>query len=96
MLFPFFSSPVMHAADSGATSAAIKCLLAYTHGLEDCQIDVEIVDGVMTLTGSASSEGAARHATAIAAHFTSKQVACGVRVIASTSPHIQNSRETIE
>ena len=81
MLFPQFSSTFTSAPDSGATSAAIKCLLAYSHKLEDCQIDVEIVDGVVMLTGMASSEVAARDATSIAADFTSKQVICGLHVV---------------
>jgi osmotically-inducible protein OsmY len=84
MLFPLFSNAVTPAADSGATRAAIKCLLAYTHGLEDCQIDVEVVDGIMTLTGTAPSEEAARAASAIAADFMSGRVACSIQVLASS------------
>ena len=65
---------------SSATCAAIKCLLAYTHGLEHCRIDVEIVDGVIVLTGMASSYGAARDACVIAADFSSTRVVCDLLV----------------
>lgn len=82
MLFPLFTSAPL-APDSVAAGAAIKCLLAYTHGLEDCVIDVEITDGLVILTGTASSEPAARHATSIAANFTSCRVICTLRI---TSP----------
>ena len=67
-------------ADPVATTEAIRCLLAYTHGLEGCQIDVEIVEGATMLTGTASSEEATRVATAIAADFTSRPVVCGLQV----------------
>jgi osmotically-inducible protein OsmY len=81
MLFPLFSSVVTPAADFGATSAAIKCLLAYTSGLEDCQIDVEVIDGTIKLTGTAPSQEAAHAATALAADFRSGRVTCSIQVI---------------
>lgn len=83
MLFPLFSSAVLPTAHLGAASATLQCLLANTLGLEDCQIDVEIVNGVIILTGTAGSDAAARHAAAVAADFTSKRVVCGLQVIAS-------------
>ncbi|MDM9646836.1 BON domain-containing protein [Rhizobium sp. S163] len=67
-------------ADPIATTEAIRCLLTYTHGLEDCLIDVEMVDGTIMLTGTASSEEAASTATSIAADFTSKPVLCSLQV----------------
>jgi len=79
MLFQSFAS-VATAADPIASSEAIRCLLAYTYGLEDCQIKVEVVDGAIMLTGMASSEEATCVATSIAADFTSKQVICGLQV----------------
>jgi osmotically-inducible protein OsmY len=79
MLFQSFAS-VTTAVDPIATTEAIRCLLAYTHGLEDCVIDVDVVDGAIMLTGTASSEEAALIATSIAADFTSKQVLCGLQV----------------
>lgn len=79
MLFPLFTSAAP-AADSVAAGAAIKCLLAYTHGLEDCLIDVEIADGVVMLTGTVSSQQAACDATSIAADFTSQPVICNLQV----------------
>ncbi len=84
MLFPLFTSAPL-APDSVAACAAIKCLLAYTHGLEDCAIDVEITDGVVILTGMASSEPAARHATSIAANFTSSRVICTLQITSPSS-----------
>ena len=79
MLFQPFASAAT-AVDPVATTEAIRCLMAYTHGLEDCLIDVEIVDGKILLTGTVSSEEAARIATSIAADFTSKPVLCGLLV----------------
>ncbi|MFS2155597.1 MULTISPECIES: hypothetical protein [unclassified Rhizobium] len=79
MLFQSFASAAT-VADHISTIEAIKCVLAYTHGLEDCQIEVEVVDGSIMLAGTASSEEAACVASAIAADFTSKPVLCGLRV----------------
>lgn len=79
MLFQSFASAAT-VVDPIATTEAIRCLLAYTHGLENCQIDVEVVDGAIMLTGTASSEEAASVATSIAADFTSKPVLCGLQV----------------
>jgi len=83
MLFSLFTSAPVE-PDPVATNAAVKCLLAYTHGLEDCQIDVETVDGVIMLTGTASSEDAARIATSIASDFASKPVISGLQLAAAS------------
>lgn len=85
MLFPLFSSAVLPATHLGGASAPnecvlVKCLLANTLGLEDCRIDVEIVNGVIILSGKSTSEAAVRHAAAVATDFTSKQVVSGVQV----------------
>jgi osmotically-inducible protein OsmY len=84
MLFQSFASAAS-AADPIASTQAIKCLLAYTDGLEDCLMDVEIVDGAVMLKGKASSEEAARMATSIAADFTSKPVLCGLQVAVTSN-----------
>lgn len=64
MLFqPFANAATI--GDPIATTEAIRCLLTYTHGLEDCLIDVEVFDGAIMLTGTASSEEAARVATSM-------------------------------
>lgn len=79
MFFPSFTSAAT-TADPISTIEAIKCVLAYTHGLEDCQIEVEVVDGSIMLAGTASSEEAACAASAIAADLTSRPLLCGLRV----------------
>lgn len=79
MLFHSFANAAK-AVDPIGTTEAIRCLLVYTHGLEDCQINVEVVDGAIMLIGTASSEQAARVATSIAIDFTSKPVLCGLKV----------------
>jgi osmotically-inducible protein OsmY len=84
MLFSLFNSAPLAPA-SVAASAAIKCLLAYTHGLEDCLIDVEVADGVVTLTGTASSEPMARHAASIAANFTASRVICSLQITSQSA-----------
>ncbi|MFK0332891.1 BON domain-containing protein [Rhizobium sp. 2MFCol3.1] len=85
MLFPLFTSAAT-AANSIAAGAAIKCLLAYTHGFEDCLIDVEIAQGVVMLTGTASSQQAARNAISLAADFTSMPVICNLRIASVSQP----------
>jgi len=79
MLFPLFTSAAT-AVESVAADAAIKCLLAYTHGLEDCLIDVKTADGVVILTGTVSSQQAAHDASSLAADFTSKPVICNLQI----------------
>ena len=79
MLFSLFTSTPV-ASDPTATNAAVKCLLAYTHGLEDCLIDVDTADGVVILTGTVSSQQAAHDASSLAADFTSKPVICNLQI----------------
>ncbi len=80
MLFPLFSNAVMPTFEPCSAGAAIKCLLAYTHGLEDCQIEVETLDTMIVLSGQAPSETAIRMAIAIAADISSKPVICSMQV----------------
>lgn len=80
MLFPLFSNAVMPTFEPCSTGATIKCLLTYTHGLEDCQIEVESLDNMIVLSGQASSETAIRMAIAIAADISSKPVICRMQV----------------
>lgn len=74
MFIPLQSPLSLSFPEHVATSAALKCLLAYTYGLEDCRIDAEVSDGGIVLTGNAPCPAAAKMATKIAAEFTSKPV----------------------
>jgi hypothetical protein len=74
MLFPVPSTPANLSLDHCATRAAIKSLLAYAHGLEDCQIDVEVCFGTIMLTGKASSVAAVDKAIRIASDVSSRPV----------------------
>ncbi|SCX33118.1 BON domain-containing protein [Agrobacterium rosae] len=74
MFFPVVSAPSAPSSGQCATSAAIKSLLAYAHGLEDCQIDVEVSFGIVTLTGKASCNAAVDKAIGIAADVSSRPV----------------------
>jgi 2-keto-4-pentenoate hydratase len=46
-------------------------LFAYSRELENCQIEVEVADGVIILTGSATCDAAVRKAVGIATDLTS-------------------------
>ncbi|XUY26300.1 BON domain-containing protein [Agrobacterium sp. rho-8.1] len=74
MFFPVFSPSSDASSGQCATSAAIKSLLAYAHGLEDCQIDVEVSSGIVTLTGKATCVAAVDKAIGIAADISSMPV----------------------
>ncbi len=80
MLFPVFSPPSESSSGQCATSAAIKSLLAYAHGLEDCQIDVEVSAGIVTLTGNAPCAAAVDKAIEIAADVSSRPVFADIDV----------------
>jgi FixJ family two-component response regulator len=49
-------------------------LIAYAQGLEGCQIDVEVSQGIVMLTGHASCDAAVDKAIGIAADFSSMPV----------------------
>ncbi|NTE89265.1 BON domain-containing protein [Agrobacterium rubi] len=74
MFFPVFSPATESSSGQCATSAAIKSLLAYAHGLEDCQIDVEVSSGIVMLTGKANCIAAVDTAIGIAADVSSRPV----------------------
>ncbi|WP_320199781.1 BON domain-containing protein [Agrobacterium sp. rho-13.3] len=74
MLFPVLSTHTESTSGHYATGAAIKSLLAYAHGLEDCQIDVEVSFGIVMLTGKASSVAAVDKAIQIASDISSRPV----------------------
>ncbi len=74
MFFPVFSAPSAPSSGQCATSAAIKSLLAYAQGLEDCQIDVEVTSDIVMLTGKASCNAAVDKAIGIAADVSSRLV----------------------
>ncbi|NTF32877.1 BON domain-containing protein [Rhizobium skierniewicense] len=80
MFFPVFSPSSETSSGQCATSAAIKSLLAYAHGLEDCQIDVEVSSGIVTLTGSATCVAAVDKAIGIAADISSGPVFADIDV----------------
>lgn len=80
MLFPLHPATTTISADYCGAGAALSALLAYTHGLEDCQIEVEIAGGDIMLNGVASSERAAREAVAIATEFAAAKIICNLQV----------------
>lgn len=80
MLFPSYPGTANISADCCGTGAALNALLAYTHGLEDCQIEVEIAGGNILLNGVASSETAVGEAVAIATEFARAKVICNLQV----------------
>lgn len=86
MLFLPYTAPMATSSGNYATSAAIKCLLAYTYGLEDCNIEVEVSDGEVMLTGQASCDAAVATAVEIAAELTWKPVHSAIEVISASPP----------
>jgi hypothetical protein len=52
MLLLSFSAQMAPSPNHCATSAALRCLFAYSRELENCQIGVEVADGVIILTGT--------------------------------------------
>ncbi|MDW5317075.1 BON domain-containing protein [Rhizobium sp. PL01] len=85
MLLLPFSAQLAPFPNHCATSAALRCLFAYSRELEDSQIEVEVADGVIILTGSAPCDAAVRKAVGIATDLTSKPVLNHIQVKA-TSP----------
>lgn len=71
MLLLSFSAQMAPSPNHCATSAALRCLFAYSRELENCQIEVEVADGVIILTGSAPCDAAVRKAVGIATDLTS-------------------------
>jgi osmotically-inducible protein OsmY len=80
MLFPLYPGTANASADYCGAGAALSAVLAYTHGLEDCQIEVEIAGGDIFINGVASSERAALEAVAIATDFAPGKVICNLQV----------------
>ncbi len=80
MLFPVFSPPGEPSSGHCATCAAIRSLIAYAKGLEDCQIEVEVSQGIVTLAGYASCDAAVEKAIGIAADFSSMPVHSTINV----------------
>ena len=81
MLFPVLSTPLM-TPDFGSTEATIKCVLAYTYGLEDCRIDVTLCEGTVILTGTAPSTEAVKMAIGVAADLCSRPVVSDIVITA--------------
>ena len=83
MLLLSFSAQMAPAPNHCATSAALRCLFAYSRELDDCQIEVEVADGVVILTGSAPCDAAVCKAIGIATDLTSKPVLSHIEVTAT-------------
>ncbi|MBO9101335.1 MULTISPECIES: BON domain-containing protein [unclassified Rhizobium] len=74
MMFLPYPALAVSASSDCSTRIAIECLLAYTFGHEDCEIEVEVSNGCVTLSGRAHSQSAAARAVEVAGEFTHKAV----------------------
>lgn len=84
MLLLSFSAQMAPSPNHCATSAALRCLFAYTRELENCQIGVEVADGVIILTGSAPCDAAVRKAVGIATDLTSMPALSHIQLTATS------------
>ncbi|MCZ3376585.1 BON domain-containing protein [Rhizobium sp. AG207R] len=76
-----------------ATCAAIRCLIAYAEGLEDCHIDVAAIEGAIVLSGVSSNDEARQRAIAIAAEYDRTRIVSSITLRADRDP---SSRPQIE
>ncbi|MBN8952625.1 MULTISPECIES: BON domain-containing protein [unclassified Rhizobium] len=74
MLFLARFSSLTTSSDRYATCAAIRCLIAYAEGLEDCRIDVSVTEGAIVLSGSAASDQARQRAISIAGEYAGTRI----------------------
>lgn len=95
MLFLAKLSSLTTSSDSLATCAAIRCLIAYADGLEDCRIDVAAADDAILLSGVASSDQARQRAIFIAGDYAGTRIISNIVVQAeqglSSQPEIDLS-----
>ncbi|MFB2564785.1 BON domain-containing protein [Rhizobium sp. IMFF44] len=91
MLFLARSPSPTTPSDRYAICAAIRSLIAYAEGLEDCHIDVAAIEGAIVLSGVASNDEARRRAIAIAAEYARTRIVSYItlRVDRDPSSHPQ-------
>ncbi len=85
MLFPVLSNTAL-TPDLVSTQATIDCVLAYTYGLEDCRIAVEVTEERVLLSGTAPSCEAIDMAIGIAADLSSRRVISDVEIVPPAAP----------
>ncbi|MGY5775047.1 BON domain-containing protein [Rhizobium sp. LEGMi135b] len=93
MIFLAKSPSLTTSPDRYATCAAIRCLIAYAEGLEDCHIDVAAMEGAIVLSGMASNDEARQRAIAIAAEYAGIRIVSNIALRADRDP---SSRPQIE
>ncbi len=86
MLFLARSPSLTTPLDRYATCAAIRCLIAYAEGLEDCHIDVTAIEGAIVLSGMASNDGVRQRAIAIAAEYAGTRIVSNIALRADRGP----------
>lgn len=80
MLFLAKLSSMTTSLDRCATCAAIRCLIAYADGLEDCRIEVAVADGAILLSGTAPTDDARQRAIAIAGEYAGTRVISNIAI----------------
>jgi hypothetical protein len=86
MLFLPYTSPKLASSSDCSVSAAIKCVLSYTYGLDDCCILVEVMDGNVVLFGHASDASAVATAICVAREFTAKPILSKIEITSFVPP----------
>ncbi len=86
MLFLAKFSSLTKSSDRAATCTAIRCLIAYADGLEDCRIDVAAVDGTIILSGIAPTDQARQRAIAIAGDYAGSRIVSNIVIQADRDP----------
>lgn len=86
MLFLAKSPSLTTSSDRYATCAAIRCLIAYAEGLEDCHIDVVAIEGAIVLSGVASNDEARQQAIAIASGYVRIRIVSNITLRADRDP----------
>ncbi|GES49459.1 hypothetical protein Rhsp01_20760 [Rhizobium sp. NBRC 114257] len=86
MLFLARSPSLTTSSDRYATCAAIRYLIAYAEGLEDCRIDVAAIEDTIVLSGVASNDEARQRAIAIAAEYARTRIVSNITLGADRDP----------
>ncbi|KAA1180059.1 BON domain-containing protein [Rhizobium tropici] len=89
MLFLAKFSSLTTSPDRGAICAAIRCLIAYAEGLEDCRIEVGAAEGAIVLSGVAPSDRARQQAIAIAGEYAGTRIINNIVIQADRGSSIE-------
>ncbi|AYG68462.1 MULTISPECIES: BON domain-containing protein [unclassified Rhizobium] len=89
MLFLTKLSSLTTSPDRYATCAAIRCLIAYADGLEDCRIDVAAAEGAIVLSGIAPTDQARQQAIAIAGEYAGTRIINNIVIETDRGPSIE-------